>query len=228
MSATPTTQSHPAQQARKEALLQALNKTPFRVPRWLRGQHSQTLWAALARRPKGIQRSQEWLDTPDNDQLRLYSIAGDPEKPTVLLLHGLEGSAQSPYILGLQRLFAQQGWNTYALEFRTCGGEFNNAQRLYHLGETTDLDLVVRFLLERDPTMRLYLAGFSMGGNITGKWLGEKADKVPSQIKGASIVSSPFDLTISGPHIDKVFAGIYQKERKAPTRIYSERRERIW
>ena len=107
-------------------------------------------------------RRERW-DTPDDDFLDLYHADGDPDHPTVLLLHGLEGSIRSPYMRGLVHVFAARRWNVVAMEFRSCGGEINRARRLYHSGETTDLAFVVGRLIERHPRRRVYIAGANIG-----------------------------------------------------------------
>lgn len=205
----PTQETHPEQQRHKERLLAHLNQTPFQVPWWLKGRHSQTLWAALLRHPSRPKRERVVLETSDGDWLHLYHFAGAPERPVLLLLHGLEGNRNSPYMRALHRPFGAMGWDIYSLEYRSCSGKMNHAKRLYHSGDTADLDAVVRHLLEHHPNRPLYLGGFSLGGNVIAKWLGEQADEVPSQVKAAAVVSAPFDLTVSGPQVDRVFGGIY-------------------
>ncbi len=155
-------------------------------------------------------RLERW-QTPDSDFLRLHFLDGRPDAPTVLLLHGLEGDATSNYIRGTARACAQLGWNVIALEFRSCGGELNRSRRVYHSGETTDLDFVVRRLIDEDPDIRLLINGFSLGGNVTAKWLGELGDAVPHQVVAAAAVSLPFDLCISGPHLDEIVGGRYTR-----------------
>lgn len=207
----PTHDTHPEQQVRKETLLAHLNQYPFRAPRWLRGRHHQTLWAALMRRLPYPERTREELETPDQDWLHLHHYAGLPNKPMVLLLHGLEGHRDSPYIRALHRPFGEMGWHVYSMEYRSCSGAMNHARRLYHSGETTDLDFVIRHLLSKHPERPLYLGGFSLGGNVIAKWLGEQAKDVTPLVKGAAVVGVPYDLTTSGPVVDRVLGGIYAK-----------------
>lgn len=187
----------------------ALNAHPFVAPMWLGNPHAQTVWAPFFRRAPQVVRRRERIETPDGDFLDLHVAEGSRGKPAVLLLHGLEGSAESKYILGLQEKLRAIGWPSIAMEFRGCGGEMNRARRLYHSGETSDLALVAAQLA--GAYSRLHIVGFSLGGNVLAKWLGESADKVPSSVRSAAVVSAPFDLCVSGPHIDRALGGIYSR-----------------
>jgi uncharacterized protein len=125
-------------------------------------------------------------------------------------LHGLEGSVQSNYILGLMDAFGRKGWGVTVFEHRTCGGTMNRAKRTYHSGEASDLHFVVKRLIERDAA-RIFVAGFSLGGNVTGRWLGMLGHDIPPQVKGAALICPPFDLTVAGPHLDSVLWGAYTR-----------------
>lgn len=200
-----------AQAAWKAAALEVLEAHPFRAPWWLRGAHGQTVWSPLFRRvaPVGVRR-ERWT-TPDDDCLYVHVLDGVPGAPVVLVLHGLEGSVRSNYVQGLFQQIKALGWTMVALEYRGCSGEENRARRLYHNGETRDLAFVVRRLVERDPAVRLYIAGFSLGGNVTALWLGKHAGEVPAQVRGAAVVSAPYEPTVAGPHIDRVVGGAYSR-----------------
>ncbi len=193
----------------KAAAVEELSRFPFRPPWWLRGRHAQTIWSPFFRRqPPPGGRREHW-QTPDGDRLSLWLHDGRQERPLVLLLHGLEGCASSNYIVGLRHAFVALGWSVAALEFRSCDGDINLAPRLYHSGETTDLDFVQDELRRRAPGVPLYIAGFSLGGNVLAKWLGEREEQVPAQVAAAAVVSPPFDLRVSGPAIDGALGGLY-------------------
>jgi hypothetical protein len=197
--------------ARKARVLAALERHPFRPPLWCRNPHLQTAWGPLLRPRPRLEWRREVLTTPDDDRLRLYRVAGAEEGPVVLLLHGLEGSAASNYVGGLAQRLARAGFAPVAMEFRSCGGELNRARRLYHSGETTDLAFVVGELVRRSTPCDVYLVGFSLGGNVVAKWLGELGDDAPEQVRGAAVVSPPFDLTVSGPALDAALFGVYAR-----------------
>ena len=201
-----------AQQAqRKRRVLELLRGHPFQAPWWLRGQHGQTLWSRFLRRQPPVDARRETWETPDGDFLNLHFNDGDPALPTALLLHGLEGCSRSNYMIGLARGLAAHGWNVVALDFRSCGGAMNRARRLYHSGETTDLEFVVSELIRRRPDLQLYIAGFSLGGNVTAKWLGQKGESIPCNVVAAAVVCPPFDLTVSGPQMDRAGWGLYSR-----------------
>lgn len=184
------------------------------MPWWLRTGHGQTVYGPLVRRRRRFPARHVKWDTPDSDFLRLHFSDGDPGRPTVLMLHGLEGSAQSKYLLGLNALFKAISWTSVTMEFRGCGGEMNLAPRLYHSGETTDLACVLeRLVNDAGP---VYAVGFSLGGNVLAKWLGETGERAAGLVRAAAVVSAPYDLTISGPHIDRVMGGVYARHFLRP------------
>jgi len=155
--------------ARKEWVMAQLETHPFQAAWWLRGKHMQTLWGAVARRAQPPDYRVERWTTPDEDFLMLYFNEGDPEKPLVLLLHGLEGDVSSFYITGLNRSLAQYGWNTVTMEFRSCSPEMNRTKRMYHMGATFDVDFVVDRLVQQYPEKPLYIMGVSLGGSAVGR-----------------------------------------------------------
>jgi len=203
------TADHESVAAWRERVLAKLDKHPYEPPPWLRNPHAQTCWSTFMRRRQPMAMRKERLETPDEDFLDIYHVEGDADKPIVILMHGLEGNAESRYIVGMARNLKALGWGSTAVEFRTCGGEINRAPRTYHIGETSDLELVIETLIARYPDRRIYISGVSLGGNVTMKYLGEKGEDVPAQIRGGAAVSCPFDLMASGPHMDNAFYGLY-------------------
>lgn len=167
---------------------------PFRAARWLPGPHAQTMFGAMLRALPRPPTSRERWELPDGDFVDVDVLAGDPGAPLLLLLHGLEGSGRSHYVRGMMAQARRRGWRAFALNFRSCGGEPNRLLRSYHSGETADLGLAVERLLPRLGAAPLLLAGFSLGGNVLVKWLGEQGDSLPRQIAAAAAVSVPFDL----------------------------------
>jgi predicted alpha/beta-fold hydrolase len=180
--------------------------TPFRAPWWLHNPHAQTIGARLLRRrkPEGIRR--ERVDTPDGDFLDL-DFSGDLSNPraVVLLQHGLEGSALRGYALNLYHELNQFGIPAVGLNFRSCSGELNRAQRLYHSGETEDTRFVVHLLHERFPQARLGAIGFSLGGNALLKYLGEEG--AAARLECAVAVSVPYDLGAGADYLEQSVMG---------------------
>jgi predicted alpha/beta-fold hydrolase len=182
---------------------------------WVPGAHLQTLWGKIVRRPPNITTRVERWDTPDGDELeirRLDAAAGSgPDIPRLLVLHGLEGTIHSHYLCGLLDQARRRGWAADVLIFRGCNGLIPRAARFYHSGETSDLDFVVRRLVQAHPTQPLVAAGFSLGGNVLLKWLGEQETGAPAQLKAAAAVSVPFDLERGSRHIERGFSRLYTR-----------------
>lgn len=189
--------------------LAALNAHPFTPPWWLRNPHQQTFWGPIMRKTAPPPFRLERWDTPDGDFLRVHLRETAPGRPWLVQLHGLEGNLNSFYVGGLTRAIAPLGWNTLLMEFRGCGGELNRTCRAYHMGETSDLDFVLGELQRRAPGAPIYLHGVSLGGNVVAKWLGEQSDRVPAAVRGAVVVSAPFNPAISALHFHQILYGFY-------------------
>jgi hypothetical protein len=157
----------------------------------------------------------EVLTTPDDDDLMLDHATGPPGSPRVLLLHGLEGSAYSLHTQGLAHVIARTGWRSTVLNFRSCARDPENIKRrlknrrarLYHSGETGDLDFVVRLLAAREPEVPLFAIGFSLGGNVLLKWLGEVG--TGSFIRAAATISVPYDLAAAARYLERPVGRLY-------------------
>ena len=177
----------------------------YRPPWWLRGRHLQSIWGPLRRRPRRPAFRRERWETPDGDFLDLDWLAAPArtDTPCVVVLHGLEGSSESHYALGLMGLVEAAGWRGVVVHFRSCSGELNRLGRLYHSGETADLDFVLRRLIESAPGAPIGLAGVSLGGNVMLKWLGEGGEKAPDEVAAAVAISVPFDLAACAAVLDR-------------------------
>jgi predicted alpha/beta-fold hydrolase len=157
----------------------------------------------------------EALRTADGDTLLLDHVEGPPGSPRLLVVHGLEGSSYSVYVQGMLAIARRRGWRGTALNFRSCARDpedpdrmIPNARpRLYHSGETTDLDHVVATLAAREPETPLVVAGVSLGGNVLLKWLGEH----PGQrlVAAAAAVSTPYDLAAGARHLETWLGSLY-------------------
>jgi predicted alpha/beta-fold hydrolase len=192
---------------------------------WARNPHLQTTLGRIARSRNLVALRREVLTTPDDDDLVLDHVDGPAGAPRVLLLHGLEGSSHSVYMQGLARLVARAGWQATAINFRTCARDPanpsrslpNRQPRLYHSGDTADLDFVVRTLAKREPSGTLYAVGVSLGGNVLLKWLGEQGAR--SRIEAAATISVPYDLRVAARHLEKgagrFYAGTFLKTLRA-------------
>lgn len=185
-----------------------VNRTPgFRPAWWLRSPHLQTLWAAQSRRQRSAARQRERVVTPDDDFLDL-DWRGEGTGPLVLLVHGLTGSSRSPYILGMEEALQRRGFRTVAFNFRGCSGSMNNTSRCYHSGETGDISFVYRHLRVREPGVPIGVVGFSLGGNVILKWLGEMGWN--ADLFAAAAVSVPLLLHLCATRMDQGFSRIYR------------------
>jgi predicted alpha/beta-fold hydrolase len=153
----------------------------------------------------------ERLTTPDDDVLFVHRLHGEQGSPLLVLLHGLEGSPNSHYARGLLARAQAHGWSAAALVFRTCGGQMNHTRRFYHSGETSDLEFAIERLASELPESPILLAGFSLGGNVLLKWLGERSTDIPSAVCAAAAVSVPYDLARGSRYINRGFARVYER-----------------
>jgi predicted alpha/beta-fold hydrolase len=189
---------------------------------WLPGPHLQTVGARVTRSTHGVRLTRERLDTPDGDFLDLdwASVDGradgepraDPARgPLAVVLHGLEGSAASGYALETYRQLASHGVQAVGLNFRSCSGELNRAARLYHSGETGDLRFVLATLGARFPGQALAAVGFSLGGNVLLKYLGEEGrlGRAGQPLRVAAAVSVPYDLAAGATYTERGFVRAY-------------------
>lgn len=174
---------------------------------WLPGPHLPTLWAALARRHPDVTLHPERLELADGDFLELR-WCGSESGPLVVLLHGLEGSFRSKYAAALARLIEQAGWGAVVMQFRGCSGEPNRLDRSYHSGDTADLQAVLAHLRRRFPHRQFFAVGYSLGGNVLLKHLGESGDAC--DIAAAAAVSVPFELAAGAERLNRGLSRVYQ------------------
>jgi predicted alpha/beta-fold hydrolase len=183
---------------------------------WLRGAHLQTVWARLARSRRRVPLRREALTAPDGDTLLLdhADLPVPGAAPPLLILHGLEGSSNSVYAQGLLALAVRAGLRPSVLNFRFCARDLadlsrtipNSRPRLYHSGETTDLDFVLRTLAARHGGPVL-AAGVSLGGNVLLKWLGENPGE--RIVGAAAALSVPYDLAAGDRHMASFPSALY-------------------
>ena len=181
----------------------------FKPAWWLPGPHAQTLWASLCRlTPRPVYHRQR-LELSDGDFLDIdwAQPAQSPDCPLVLILHGLEGSSRSSYVRGLVVALQRCKVQSVVLNFRGCSGEVNRLQRTYHSGETGDLDQIVRWLHHHFPNRPLVVVGYSLGGNVLLKWLGERSDDAP--VTAAAVAGAPMQLNVCADRMEQGFSRVY-------------------
>lgn len=178
----------------------------FRPAWWLPGAHLQTVWPALAPRRLTVAIQRRRVELPDGDFIDVDWVG--ERGPIVVVLHGLGGASDSHYVRGMLSAIARQGWRGALMHFRGCSGEANRLPRGYHAGETGDLDFLVYQLHQDEPQTPLAVIGFSLGGNVLLKWLGERGDAAP--IRAAAAVSVPFDLANAAARVHQGFSRVYE------------------
>jgi len=166
----------------------------YNPPFLFKNGHFSTIYAGIWRKIADFEQKRERIELSDGDFLDLdWSFSNAPSQKITILIHGLEGNAQRAYIVGSAKVLNANGYDTCAINLRTCSGEMNRLFRSYHSGATEDLDAVIQHILENKNYKELYIKGFSLGGNLTLKYLGEDRS-FHSSIKGAMAVSVPCDL----------------------------------
>lgn len=161
---------------------------------WFRNGHLSTIYSAVFRNVRNPGQQRERLVLSDGDFLDLdWTRGAMPARRVVVLLHGLEGNAQRPYMLGSVRIFSEAGFDVCAVNLRGCSGEPNRLYRSYHSGATEDLNEVLLHLDRNYAYDQVFLKGFSLGGNLVLKYLGE-SPAMASKVRAAITISVPCDL----------------------------------
>jgi len=186
-----------------------LVKSRFHPAWWLPGAHLQTIWPTFFRRLPVSALETERITLDDGDFIELAWLGKDSGLPLVLLLHGLEGSVNSPYAKGLMQRLNQARFTVCVMHFRGCSGEPNYRDRSYHSGDTDDLQQVVHHLRVHDQREVYAMVGFSLGGNVLLKWLGEQGDN--ARIQRAVAVSVPFVLHDAARRMSSGLSRLYQR-----------------
>ncbi len=185
----------------------AFVSTAYSPPHWLINGHLETIYPALLRKVRNVPLVQRRrISTPDGDFLDLDLMAQGSNK-LVVIQHGLEGSSQRAYMVGMGKIFFENGFDACLWNFRGCSEEINNQPIFYHSGATYDLDTVILAL--ESGYEEIYLVGFSLGGNLTLKFLGEKPHSL--KIKKAVVVSVPMDLSAAADNLRKPKCYLYEK-----------------
>jgi len=176
-----------------------------------RGGHLQSMIPGLFRRVKGVDYQRERIETADGDFLDLDWLC-KPESGRRLMIvsHGLESDSGAQYCLGTAKIFAQQGWDALAWNCRSCSGEMNRKFRMYHHGDTEDISAVVNHALATGRYDTIALVGYSMGGNITLKYVGTGGENLPPQICAAVAFSAPCDIRAGADVLDRPENWIYK------------------
>ena len=179
--------------------------TVYRAPAWLPGGHLQTIYANLFLRVAPVAYRRERLELPDGDFLDFDWVDAQACTPAVVLFHGLEGSADSPYARDLMAHAQARGWHGVVAHFRGCSGEDNRLPRAYFAGDSDDIGCILHHVKAQHAAAPVFAVGVSLGGNALLKWLGEQGDAARLLVERAAAVSAPLDLTAAGHALDRGF-----------------------
>ncbi len=186
--------------------------TDYFPPKWQFNAHIQTIYPSLFRKiPINYQR--ERVELQDGDFLDLdWSFVGKTHgKKLVIVTHGLEGDSKRHYVTGMVKKMNDNGYDGLGWNCRSCSGEMNRLPRFYHHGDIDDIRFVVNYAIENYQYEEVILVGFSMGGSMTLRLLGEKPETLPSQVKYGVAVSVPLDLFTSVFELYKPGRRFYMK-----------------
>jgi predicted alpha/beta-fold hydrolase len=188
----------------------------FKTQGILKNRHIQTLYAPLFRKQPTQKVKEERFQLNDGDFIDCFWHEEQPcdHRPIVTLFHGLAGSFDSPYIQGVMRALKKRGFSSVLMHFRGCSGEPNLLPRAYHSGDTADAIAWIDYLNVKYPNNPLHAVGYSIGGNMLLKLLGEEQEKTP--LTSAISVSAPMDLAITAKAINRGFSKLYQQHLLKP------------
>ncbi|MCE2997709.1 MAG: alpha/beta fold hydrolase, partial [Flammeovirgaceae bacterium] len=179
-----------------------IEKSSYRKPFYLFNGHWETIVPSSFRKIRGVSYQRERLELVDGDFLDLDWLKGNNQK-LVVISHGLEGSSERHYSKGMAKYFHARGWDAVAWNCRGCSGEINRLPRFYHHGATEDIRAVVENAIHTKRYSTIALVGFSMGGSMTLKYMGENGNKLHDSVKTAVVFSVPCHLGSSARELDK-------------------------
>ncbi|HHH52326.1 MAG TPA: alpha/beta fold hydrolase [Bacteroidetes bacterium] len=183
-----------------------MQENNYLPPLLLQNGHFNTIFRTVFTNPQ-IHYQRKRTNTPDHDFLDLdFSIVGSDK--IIIIVHGLEGSSQSKYVISNALFFNRNDYDICAINLRGCSGEMNKLYSSYHSGKTDDLDIVIKEI--ESNYQEIILLGYSLGGNLVIKYGGEKGSSINSKIKNILAVSVPADLTDSAKELAKPKNFLYQ------------------
>lgn len=203
-----------------------IKHSDYKAPFFLFSGDLQTIIPALVRKVKTVTYKRERIKTPDNDFLDLdWSFSSLGTKKLLIISHGLEGNSMAPYVLGMAKAANTFGFQVLAWNYRGCSGSPNQKIHFYHSGETNDLDWIIQYAISKGFS-ELYLVGFSIGGNITLKYLGENRPK-PGEIRSAAAISVPCHLKSAAFLLAKRRSKIYMNRFLKSLKNKIEQKEKV-
>ena len=196
-----------------EAFPRGVFASPFRPAWWLRNAHAQTMFSTLFRKPPTLTRERERLPLPDGDWVWLDWLlppGWDAQgQPLTVIVHGLSGSSDSHYVLGLQAQLQALGLGSVAMNCRGATGGPSQLPRAYHAGSSDDIRTLIDKLAAQYPGRGFVVVGYSLGGNMTLKLMGEQGDD--PRLLGAVAVSVPLLLPLCAERMDRGMSRLYRR-----------------
>jgi len=185
-----------------------INKSNYHAPLFLQNGHIQSIYPTLFRKFDTCFYERERIFTPDDDFLDIdWSRTGSNK--LAIISHGLEGNSHRNYVVGMVKMLNRNGWDALAWNYRSCSGEMNRRLRFYNSGTIDDLEVVIEHASKIESYKEIVLIGFSMGGNLSLLYLGNKGSRVDSKIGRSVVFSVPCDLKASTRELAKFKNRIY-------------------
>ena len=174
-----------------------------------KSKHFNTIYRTLFQKIH-VNYRRERMETVDGDFMDIdFSTVGS--KKLVIIIHGLEGSSGSKYVTALSKVSNEYEFDVAAVNLRGCSGEPNRLLGSYHSGKTEDLAEIMRFLEQTTDYASFHIVGYSLGGNLLMKYLGEGRSDYAKKLQGAVGVSVPCDLKGSSEAIAKFWNMVYMQ-----------------
>jgi predicted alpha/beta-fold hydrolase len=187
---------------------------PFTPRRGLRGGHLQTIVGNFLPRRNGMPAGEDRaFSVEDEAQVvcRCHWQPGRETRLTVIIVHGLEGSVESQYVVGTGTKAWDAGMNVVRMNMRNCGGTESLTPTLYHSGLSADVGAVAKTLIEQDSLQQIALVGYSMGGNLVLKLAGDWGGEAPPQLRAVAAVSPAMDLAESADAMHTPANWVYEQ-----------------
>lgn len=188
-----------------------MKKEKYQPPFYQFNGHLQTILPSVFRKVANLPYERERIHTSDGDFLDLDWHRPGQADTLLIVSHGLEGDSKRSYVKGMIRAFAGKGCHGMAWNYRGCSGEPNLQQRFYHSGATEDLEAVIVHVRHLGVYKRIVLSGFSLGGNLTLKYLGERGGSLYPELWKAAVFSVPLHLSSSSRKISQTSNYLYNK-----------------
>lgn len=187
-----------------------IEETGYRPDFVFRNNHVNTIYPHFFRKSPFLPFERERIQTPDGDFFDTDWLGKTRSEKLVILLHGLEGSSDSQYVMGTAHVLLNAGYSIAAINFRSCSGTLNRGMKLYHSGFTEDLEYFLQQYGQK--YQHIFICGFSLGGSVTLNYLGRRQALSRVAITAAAGISVPCDLLGGSLRLQKWYNYMYEKK----------------